>query len=184
MGLSSQGGHTALVATVVQRRAQNTCSKPICALTVGLVAAFKYEMLKLYLSVAILPVSSNVHDSHFFFSFVLCIVYFCKVIWCHSIHATLWLYCVLNFLCSSELTFPAWSTAQITLNTFLQCLARHSKTLNYCSLSWRLIMMWSLSLLNFICSTIFIHSSNFSIHYLGINKCLQVILFRSTRASS
>lgn len=71
MGLSSQGGHTAFVATVVQRRAQNTCRKPICALTVGLAAAFKYEMLKLYLSVAILPVSSNVHGSSFISSLVL-----------------------------------------------------------------------------------------------------------------
>lgn len=56
--------------------------KPIAALTVGLVAAFKYEILKLYLSVAVLPVSSNVHELfHFFFlSFVLSIVYFYEVI--------------------------------------------------------------------------------------------------------
>lgn len=65
MGLSSQGEHTAIVTTVVQRRAQRTCRKHICALIVGLVAAFKYEMLELHLSVAVLPVSSNVCDSSF-----------------------------------------------------------------------------------------------------------------------
>lgn len=65
MGLSSQGGHAAFVTTVLRRRAQRTHRKPICALTGGLVAAFKHEMLKRHFGVAVLAVSSNVYDSSF-----------------------------------------------------------------------------------------------------------------------
>lgn len=94
---------------MVQRRAWRTCRKLFCARTVGLVAAFKFEMLKLYLIVAVLPVSSNACDSFFFFFLlrvVLGTVYFRKDIWCQSIHAMLWMHSVLNFLCSSEIIFP------------------------------------------------------------------------------
>lgn len=71
MGFSIQGGHTAFVTPVAQRGAQRTCRKAICALTAGLVAAFKCEMPKLDLSVAVLLVSSNVCDSSFVSSLAL-----------------------------------------------------------------------------------------------------------------